>query len=136
MELVLLPILIFLHILLATALFFISKIFKIRGGLIDYCFLNTQTFLKFLIKLSVILIFFFIIGFKFTPNLIQVINFLVSFILIFEVCIKIANSLKFINWIGESLEKTFRLLIMFVISLNCTYFFTRITHQIIKSNGF
>ena len=33
----------------------------------------------------------------------------------------------------QNLEKSIRSLIMFVISLNCTYFFTRITHQVLNS---
>ena len=56
--------------------------------------------------------------------------------MISEVCLKISNSEKFINWIGEQLDKSLRILIMFIISLNCTYFFTRITHQIIRSQIF
>ena len=77
------------------------------------------------------LIFFRVIG---TYGL-QIVNFLFSFIILFELCIKIAESKRFINWIGESLEKSFRYLIMFVISLNATYFFTRITEQVIKSQN-
>ena len=50
-------------------------------------------------------------------------------------CMKIADSEIFINWIGESLDKSLRYLIMFVICLNCTYFFTRITEQIINSSN-
>ena len=65
----------------------------------------------------------------------QIVNFLFSFIILFELCIKIAESKRFINWIGESLEKSLRYLIMFVISLNATYFFTRITEQVIKSQN-
>ncbi len=136
MDITLLPILVFLHLLLAIALFFISNIFKLKGNLINKFFLNKRIFLSFLIKLTFLLIFLFLICLKFSPDLIQIVNFVISFILIFEVCIKIANSPRFINWIGENLEKSFRLLIMFVISLNCTYFFTRITYQVIKSNGF
>ena len=136
MDITLLPILIFLHILLAIALFFISNIFELKGNLINKFFLNKRIFLNFLIKLTFLLVFLFLVCLRISPDLIQIVNFIISFILIFEVCIKIANSPRFINWIGESLEKSFRLLIMFVISLNCTYFFTRITYQIIKSNGF
>ena len=75
----------------------------------------------------------FIVLIKIDRDYVQIINFLISFILIFEICMKIANSDRFINWIGENLEKSIRTLIMFVISLNCTYFFTRITHQILNS---
>lgn len=131
-----LPILVFLHLLLAIALFFISNIFKLKGKLINKFFLNKRILQSFLVKLTFLLVFLFLICLRFSPDLIQIVNFVISFILIFEVCIKIANSPRFINWIGENLEKSFRLLIMFVISLNCTYFFTRITHQVIKSNGF
>ena len=65
----------------------------------------------------------------------QVINFLFSFLLIFEICMKISDSERFLNWIGDNLEKPIRQLIMFVIALNCTYFFTRITQQIIESQN-
>ncbi len=135
MDITLLPILIFLHILLAIALFFISNIFKLKGKLINKFFLNKIIFWKFLTKLIFLLVFLFLVCLKISPGLIQIVNFVISFTLIFEVCIKIANSPRFINWIGEGLEKSFRLLIMFVISLNCTYFFTRITYQVIKSYG-
>ena len=77
------------------------------------------------------LIFFRVIG----TNGLQIVNFLFSFIILFELCIKIAESERFINWIGESLEKSLRYLIMFVISLNATYFFTRITEQVITSQN-
>ena len=76
-------------------------------------------------------IFFRVIG----TNGLQIVNFLFSFIILFELCIKIAESERFINWMGESLEKSLRYLIMFVISLNATYFFTRITEQVIKSQN-
>ena len=84
--------------------------------------------ITFLISAS---IFFRVIG----TNGLQIVNFLFSFIILFELCIKIAGSERFINWIGESLEKSLRYLIMFVISLNATYFFTRITEQVIKSQN-
>ena len=74
-------------------------------------------------------IFFQIIGF----NGLQIANFIFSFLILFELCIKIAESDRFINWIGNELDKSIRYLIMFVISLNSTYFFTRITLQIIES---
>ncbi len=48
---------------------------------------------------------------------------------------KISDSERFLNWIGDNLEKPIRQLIMFVITLNCTYFFTRITQQIIESQN-
>ena len=64
---------------------------------------------------------------------VQIMNFFFSFILIFEVCLRIADSERFIDWIGHNLDRTFRLLIMFIICLNGTYFFTRLTHQIITS---
>ena len=64
---------------------------------------------------------------------IQIINFLFSFLIIFEICLKISQSERFILWIGENLDKSFRLFIMFIIGLNCTYFYTRLTLQIIES---
>ena len=84
--------------------------------------------ITFLISASIL---FRVIG----TNGLQIVNFLFSFIILFELCIKIAGSERFINWIGESLEKSLRYLIMFVISLNATYFFTRITEQVIKSQN-
>ena len=76
-------------------------------------------------------IFFRVFG----TNGLQIVNFLFSFIILFELCIKIAESKRFIYWIGENLEKSLRYLIMFVISLNATYFFTRITEQVIRSQN-
>ena len=55
--------------------------------------------ISFLISAS---IFFRVIG----TNGLQIVNFLFSFIILFELCIKIAGSERFINWIGESLEKS------------------------------
>ena len=91
--------------------------------------------LFYLILFSIFFIFIsFIFYYFFNSFGLQILNFILAFILIFEVCIKIAYSDRFINWIGESLDNSIRILIMFIISLNCTYFFTRITHEIIISN--
>ena len=50
-------------------------------------------------------------------NGVQISNFIFSFILIFELCIKISDSEKFIVWIGSNLDQSIRYLIMFVILL-------------------
>ena len=66
---------------------------------------------------------------------IQIINLSFSFVLLLEVCLKIAKSEKFINWIGESLEEWLRVFIMFIVSLNCSYFFSRFTYHLLDSQG-
>ena len=126
-------ILVFLHILLSVALYFISKSFNLNSYLINKVFKNFYQLIKFLFILSLFSFFISNLLIGIDKNYVQILNFLISFILIFEVCIKIAHSDRFINWIGEDLEKSLRVLIMFVICLNCTYFYTRITHQILNS---
>lgn len=133
MDFLICSILVFLHILLTIALYFISKSFDLDGLLVKKIFKNVNQLITFLIIFSISFFLLFIFLIKIDRDYVQIINFLISFILIFEICMKIANSERFINWIGENLEKSIRLLIMFVISLNCTYFFTRITHQILNS---
>ena len=93
---------------------------------------------KILFSSTYILLFLFvstILFYLIDKDGLQISNFIFSFFLFFEMCMKIADSEVFINWIGESLDKSLRYLIMFVICLNCTYFFTRITEQIINSSG-
>ena len=133
MDFLICSILVFLHILLSVALYFISKSFNLDGYLVKRIFNNISQLTTFLITLSISTFLLFIFLIRIDKDYIQIINFLISFFLIFEICMKIANSERFIIWIGENLEKSIRLLIMFVISLNCTYFFTRITHQILNS---
>lgn len=132
MDFLICSILVFLHILLSVALYFISKSFNLDGYLVKRIFNNISQLTTFLITLSISTFLLFIFLIRIDKDYIQIINFLISFFLIFEICMKIANSERFIIWIGENLEKSIRLLIMFVISLNCTYFFTRITHQILS----
>ena len=133
MDYLICSILVFLHILLSIALYFISKSFDLNGFLVKRIFNNVGQLTTFLIILSISTFLLFILLIRINKDYVQIINFLISFLLIFEICMKIANSERFINWIGENLEKSIRSLIMFVISLNCTYFFTRITHQILNS---
>merc|ERR1711991_987352 len=121
------------HILLSVALYFISKSFDLDGFLVKKIFKNLNQLITYLITFSISSFLLFIFLIRINRDYVQIINFLISFILIFEICMKIANSARFINWIGENLEKSIRSLIMFVISLNCTYFFTRITHQVLNS---
>lgn len=133
MDYLICSVLVSLHILLSIALYFISKSFDLNGFLVKRIFKNGSQLTTFLIMLSISTFLLFIFLIKINKDYVQIINFLISFFLIFEICMKIANSERFINWIGESLEKSIRSLIMFVISLNCTYFFTRITHQVLNS---
>ena len=133
MDYLICSVLVFLHILLSIALYFISKSFDLNGFLVRRFFKNIGQLTTFLIILSISTFLLFIFLIRINKDYVQIINFLISFFLIFEICMKIANSERFINWIGENLEKSIRLLIMFVISLNCTYFFTRITHQVLNS---
>ena len=133
MDYLICSILVFLHILLSIALYFISKSFDLNGFLVKRIFKNVGQLTTFLIILSILTFPLFLFLIKINKDYVQIINFLISFFLIFEICMKIANSERYINWIGENLEKSIRSLIMFVISLNCTYFFTRITHQVLNS---
>ena len=133
MDYLICSILVSLHVLLSIALYFISKSFDLNGFLVKRIFKNVSQLTTFLIILSISTFLLFIFLIKINKDYVQIINFLISFFLIFEICMKIANSERFINWIGENLEKSIRSLIMFVISLNCTYFFTRITHQVLNS---
>lgn len=133
MDYLICSVLVSLHILLSIALYFISKSFDLNGFLVKRIFNNVGQLTTFLIILSISTFLLFIFLIKINKDYVQIINFLISFFLIFEICMKIANSERFINWIGENLEKSIRSLIMFVISLNCTYFFTRITHQVLNS---
>ena len=133
MDYLICSVLVFLHILLSIALYFISKSFDLNGFLVRRFFKNIGQLTTFLIILSISTFLLFIFLIRINKDYVQIINFLISFFLIFEICMKIANSERFINWIGENLEKSIRSLIMFVISLNCTYFFTRITHQVLNS---
>ena len=133
MDYLICSVLVSLHILLSIALYFISKSFDLNGFLVKRIFKNGSQLTTFLIILSISTFLLFIFLIKINKDYVQIINFLISFFLIFEICMKIANSERFINWIGENLEKSIRSLIMFVISLNCTYFFTRITHQVLNS---
>ena len=133
MDYLICSVLVSLHILLSIALYFISKSFDLNGFLVKRIFKNVGQLTTFLIILSISTFLLFIFLIRINKDYVQIINFLISFFLIFEICMKIANSERFINWIGENLEKSIRSLIMFVISLNCTYFFTRITHQVLNS---
>ena len=123
-----------IHVLLILALVMISDIFDLKGKFIVNILRNKKNCFKFIIIFSVIFIFLTMLILNFYDvKYVQILNFIFSFLLIFEVCIKISQSTRFINWIGEQLDKTFRIFVMFIITLNCTYFFTRFTQQIIES---
>ncbi len=127
-------ILLFLHFLLILALALVSEIFELQGRFIQKILRDKKNCLLFLLMFSISFIFLSVLILEnYDVIQIQILNFLFSFLMIFEVCIKISQSTRFINWIGEQLDKSFRIFIMFIISLNCTYFFTRLTLQIIES---
>ena len=108
----------------------IAKLFNIEKlNLIPLKDSKISFYLLYIISFLILAFVFFQIWFKG----LQIANFIFSFVILFELCIKIAESDRFINWIGDGLDKSIRYLIMFVISLNATYFFTRITLQIIES---
>ena len=113
----------------------ISEIFKLRGKIINL--IIHYNFKKTLLLYSNFVILYLILSFTFFLmkgiNGVQIVNFFFSFILIFEVCLRISDSEKFLNWIGPNLDRSIRLFVMFVICLNGTYFFTRLTHQILTS---
>ena len=127
--------LILIHLLLIFLTTKLIKIFSIKSRTLNLLCSNnfrnqlvfTFYYISFFTICSFVLIYFL------SYEGIQISNFIFSFFLFFETLIKIADSNRFIEWIGESLEKTVRYLIMFVICLNCTYFFTRITYQILRS---
>ena len=127
-------ILLFLHFLLILALALVSEIFELQGRFIQKILRDKKNCLLFLLMFSISFIFLSVLILEnYDVIQIQILNFLFSFLDDFEVCIKISQSTRFINWIGEQLDKSFRIFIMFIISLNCTYFFTRLTLQIIES---
>ena len=129
--------LLLVQLILVLVLRSISKLFNLSGSIISLLTNNKKynmflyTFLFALIFISLSIIFYNYLSIKG----LQIVNFIFSFIIIFEVCMKISNSERFISWIGDHLESLIRLLIMFIISLNCTYFFTRLTYQIIQSQN-
>ena len=125
------------HLLLMTVLSAISTIFKIDSFIIRLLpkfekFLYITTF--FIYSLLFTASSFLMYNFKGSEG-IQIINLSFSFVLLLEVCLKIAKSEKFINWIGESLEEWLRVFIMFIVSLNCSYFFSRFTYHLLDSQG-
>ncbi len=112
----------------------ISDLFELKGFFITNILRKKKNCLIFILVFSIFYILCSMIIFNMLgiSNL-QILNFLFSFLIIFEVCIKISQSDRFISWIGDSLDKTIRIFIMFIISLNCTYFFTRLTLQVIET---
>ena len=125
----------FVHLLLIIIVSKVVQIFNIEKGFL--LILKTNNYFILLNFIFKYLFFFFLSSIFFFRILkndgLQICNFLFSFLILFELCLKIADSHRFINWIGDGLDKSIRYLIMFVICLNCSYFFTRITDQIIRS---
>ena len=109
----------------------IAKLFNIEK--LNLILLKDSKISFYLLYIISFLILTFVFFQTFGIKGLQIANFIFSFVMLFELCIKIAESDRFINLIGDGLDKSIRYLIMFVISLNATYFFTRITLQIIES---
>ena len=109
----------------------IAKLFNIEK--LNLILLKDSKISFYLLYIISFLILAFVFFQTFGIKGLQIANFIFSFVMLFELCIKIAESDRFINLIGDGLDKSIRYLIMFVISLNATYFFTRITLQIIES---
>ena len=126
----------FFQILLVYVMSKISEIFELRGKIINL--IVQDSLKKILLFYLNFVILYLILSFVFFSmkgiNGVQIVNFFFSFILIFEVCLRISDSKKFLNWIGPNLDSSLRLFVMFVICLNGTYFFTRLTHQILTSH--
>ena len=115
-------------------MYMVSEIFDLRGRFISKVLRKKKNCLLFILTFSIVYILSSTLVLNFYDiKKIQILNFLFSSIIIFEVCLKISQSERFILWIGENLDKSFRLFIMFIIGLNCTYFYTRLTLQIIES---
>ena len=120
-----------IHTLLVFLVLNIAKLFNIEK--LNLILLKDSKISFYLLYIISFLILAFVFFQTFGIKGLQIANFIFSFVMLFELCIKIAESDRFINWIGDGLDKSIRYLIMFVISLNATYFFTRITLQIIES---
>lgn len=115
-------------------MYMVSEIFDLKGRFISKVLRTKKNCLLFILIFSIIYILSSTLVLNYYDiKKIQILNFLFSFIIIFEICLKISQSERFILWIGENLDKSFRLFIMFIIGLNCTYFYTRLTLQIIES---
>ena len=115
-------------------MYMVSEIFDLKGRFISKVLRKKKNCLLFILIFSIVYILSSTLVLNFYDiKKIQILNFLFSSIIIFEICLKISQSERFILWIGENLDKSFRLFIMFIIGLNCTYFYTRLTLQIIES---
>ena len=115
-------------------MYMVSEIFDLKGRFISKVLTKKKNCLLFILIFSIVYILSSTLVLNFYDiKKIQILNFLFSFLIIFEICLKISQSERFILWIGENLDKSFRLFIMFIIGLNCTYFYTRLTLQIIES---
>ena len=110
--------------------------YSLKGKLINLIILKDNFLIKIICFTSFFYFFSILFYNFFNSNGLKIFSFVVSFCLLFEICIKISQTEKFVQWIGENVDNSIRVLIMFVISLNCTYFFTRLTIQIVDSQGF
>ena len=127
-------ILVFVHLALNFCVYKTLKGFNIKSGIFKALYPDNNKMI--LRNAFYFIIIFFIISmllYSFLgSNGLQITNFLFSFVIIFELCLKVADSKIFINWLSD-LDRSFRLLVMFIIGLNFEYFFTRLTYQIIIS---
>ncbi|MBC33478.1 MAG: hypothetical protein CMN01_02485 [Rickettsiales bacterium] len=124
------------HIFLVFILSLVSVMYSLKGKLINLIILKDNFLIKIICFTSFFYFFSILFYNFFNSNGLKIFSFVVSFCLLFEICIKISQTEKFVQWIGENVDNSIRVLIMFVISLNCTYFFTRLTSQIVDSQGF
>ena len=103
-----------------------TKFFNFFSKKKTVIFISYTIFICFFLFLGLIGIFFK------GKNGFEIINFLFSFIIIFELCMRIGKSKKYSDWIGYELDESLRIFIMFIISLNIIYFLNRITHNILQ----
>ena len=130
-EILAIIILLIIEIFFLYIFFYISKIF-------NFSFLRNITSNKLSIGTTIIFSILFtsfaVICFKAMSSIgLHFFNMLIFSLILADSCLQIARSQKFINWIGENLDKNLRNLIMFFIFLNILYFFSAISYGIISS---
>lgn len=114
----------------------ISKLFKfnfIRNKKFFFFFKSRTKLFYVIFIVSYVFLSIFLNKIKGNEG-IQIANFFFFFITCFDSCIKIGKSSRFSDWLGVGIDETFRIFIMFIISLNIIYFLTRITYSITQVN--
>ena len=124
------------HLILNFCIYKTIQGLKLKSILLEKIYPKSK--FKF-IRNIIIFIFSFLITslilFKYLGSQgIQICNFIFSFIIIFEASLKVADCEVFKDWLS-GLDRSLRLMVMFVLGLNLEYFFTRLTHQIILSQN-